>query len=166
MDNMPSLRLATAFILLGYPCVSVAEIWNCGGTYSDRKLDGQECLPIGSTKVCGSDGNSYYVPARGNMTDSSGACAPVSGQPRSPFVVISQDPQPTRLPRKGKQKPSESEEPSAGSLKGAKIPLDLGKLGLGNIAIPDNVLECVTKAVERGEPPEKCADLLLESIKK
>lgn len=87
MVMLGSSPLALAF---GFPDTARAQVWDCGGQYTNIPTGKNGCQPAGGFKACGSDGNRYFSPRRAGEASGPVSCAAPERTGLSPIVDMRQ----------------------------------------------------------------------------
>jgi hypothetical protein len=84
------IQLLTLLLILMFAGTANAEIYQCGSAfYDDTTLNRNDCTPLRSSSVCGSDGNRYISPSKHSLPVLNQSCKSTSKQAaRSPFLVV------------------------------------------------------------------------------
>ena len=68
---------ALIFILTADPELlraDTVDLWRCGNTFTNTPANHEECTQLASSRVCGSDSNSYITPTDPRMLQKNIAC--------------------------------------------------------------------------------------------
>ncbi|MCO6430342.1 MAG: hypothetical protein J5J00_05725 [Deltaproteobacteria bacterium] len=86
LEPARSVFFAAILTAASAPSSSWAEVWKCGGVYTNNSSGKANCKPIEGSKVCGSSGNKFFAPRR--MSGSTEEPCISTGSSKSPFVDL------------------------------------------------------------------------------